>query len=418
MKSLLLLFGLSLTIGAAGAQARPEATEQAFIDAVKPRAMPLQIAATGLSGAGAQWLVGQAADAQFVLIGEDHGFADTPQFAQGLQASLGEHRFDHLVLEVGFDAARRVEAAACERADGLERLNRDYPFFAPFVNFREDGALAASFAACGRSVPGLWGVDQEFLLSSQMQLHRLDQLASNERQRKQLAPFRAQADAAWDTMVKQHEAGSIALMRWTAQDFDRMRAVFGPQGNREALELIDAMATSAALYNGQNTDPFRSNRDRSRLMKSNFMRNYTVARATQAAPRALFKLGAYHAARGLTPTQQFDLGNMASELAESNGGRSLHVLVLMSGGEVNRYFPFSADDKDKRAAYDAKTELKSLGVGALLAIAPSADATVIDLIALRAADGPRMPSGSAINRLIYNYDAVVLIANGRAAGNY
>lgn len=426
MKSWLMRLGVALAIAAGSAEGRAEASavvsaeasEKTFIDAVRAQAMPLRISASGLSGVGADWLVKQAAPAQFVLIGEDHGFADIPQFAEGLQVSLGKARFDHLVMEIGFHAAHRVERALCEGRDGLEKLNGRFPFFSPFVNFREDAALAASLVDCARKTASLWGIDQEFLLSSQLHLQRLQQLASSPRQREQLALFQAQADQAWVTMVAKRDPGSMALMQWTAQDFARMRAIFDPAREPQAVELVDALAASAEIYNSQSSDGYRSNRARSLLMKSQFMRNYQVARATQDKPRALFKLGAYHAARGLTPTQQFDIGNLASELAESNGSRSLHVLVLMNGGEVNRHFPFSVDDSDTRAAYDARQELKSLGIDALLAVAPADDAVVVDLKALREADGVRMPAGNAINKLIYNYDAVVLVSKGHAATNY
>lgn len=417
MKSLLMLLGATLTIVLGSADVRAQATEKTFVDAVKARAMPLRIAPTGLSGAGAGFLTTQAAASQFVLIGEDHGFADTPQFAQGLQASLGEKRFDHLVLEIGYYAALRVEASLCEHQDGLARLNRSFPFFSPFVNFKEDGALATSFVACDGAAPSLWGVDQEFLLSSQLHLDRLQQLTTSEPQRKQLAVFRGEADEAWNTMVTKHDPGSIALVNWTADEFSRLRGLFNADRDAEAAALIDAMAASSQIYRSQNTGAYASNRARSVMMKSLFMRNYKAARAQQERPRALFKLGAYHAARGLSPTQQFDIGNLASELAESSGGRSFHVLVLMNGGEVNRHFPFSADTKDERTAYDAKEELKTMGVEALLAIAPADDAVVIDLTSLRA-DGPRMPSGHPINRLIYDYDAVVLVSRGHAASSY
>lgn len=420
MKSLLMLFGATVAIALGSADVRAQAaqtTETTFVDTVKARAMPLRIASTGLSGAGAEFLREQAAASQFVLIGEDHGFADTPQFAQGLQAALGDKHFDHLVLEIGHYAARRVETALCERQDGLAQLNRAFPFFSPFVNFKEDGALAASFVACDRATPSLWGIDQEFLLSAQLQLDRLQQLTTSEPQRKQLSVFRRQADEAWTAMVAKHDPGSIALVNWSAADYARLRGLFDPGRDKEAVALVDAMAASSEIYRGQNTDAYASNRARSLMMKSLFMRNYQAARATQERPRALFKLGAYHAARGLTPTQQFDIGNLASELAESNGARSFHVLVLMNGGEVNRHFPFSADSTDERTAYDAKEELKTLGIEALLAVSPAQDAVVIDLVSLRA-DGPRMPSGNPINRLIYNYDAVVLIAKGHAASGY
>ena len=75
-------------------------------------------------------------------------------------------------------------------------------------------------------------------------------------------------------------------------------------------------------------------------MKRNFMHYYQAALKHQPQPRALFRLGAFHAGRGLSPTKLFDIGNLASELANSQGSHSLHILVIAAGGQVNRWFPF------------------------------------------------------------------------------
>jgi hypothetical protein len=395
-----------------------DAPEDALVTALRTQRMTLNIEGGALHGSGAQWLIQHAAQAQFVLIGEDHGFADVPEFAMALQASLGAQRFDYLVLEVGPYSTERVETELRADAEGLAKINRQFPFSMPFLNLREDGALAASFIKPDTTGAVLWGIDQEFLLSTQSHLQALLAMARTQAQRRALRVYRDQSDAAWREMIEKHTPEAAGLLRWQKVDLAALRDIFTDPLDAKAQVLIDAMAHSAKIYRSQNTTPFQSNRERSQLMKRQFMQYYQAALAADQLPRVLFKMGAYHAGRGLTPTRLFDIGNMASELAEANGRSSLHILVLAAGGEVNRYFPFSVDRKDQKTKYIASEELKQIDAQLLLDAAADNAITLFDLSALRDYGQPSAPPGSAFAAMIFNYDAVVMIPNARAATNF
>lgn len=124
-----------------------------------------------LAGAGAAGLVQAAAEARFVLVGEDHGFADVPEFAGALMRSLDADAPGTLVVEVGPHSTRRIATAlAADRSD-FDALNARYPAAWPFLNQQEDVDLAARFVAQGPH--HLVGIDQEFVLSPRLHLDAL-----------------------------------------------------------------------------------------------------------------------------------------------------------------------------------------------------------------------------------------------------
>ncbi len=63
--------------------------------------LPLSIEDGQLTGQGADRLRENLANAQFILIGEDHGFADPPIFSLALAKAAREYGVTHHVAEIG-----------------------------------------------------------------------------------------------------------------------------------------------------------------------------------------------------------------------------------------------------------------------------------------------------------------------------
>lgn len=359
-----------------------------------------------LAGAGAARLVQAAADARFVLIGEDHGFADVPEFAGALVRSLGADAPATLIVEVGPHSTRRIASALAAGRDRFDTLNQRYASAWPFLNQQEDVDLAARFVAHGPQ--HLVGIDQEFVLSPLLHLDALIEDASDT-QRKALEAARTRAAEAGEAMVAQHDPSRMPLLALSADEWRALRDSY-PRGT-EGWQVLEDLAASTQIYQDQQTDPYASNHARALLMKREFMAWY---RAAGPAPRAVIKLGAYHAGRGRSPVGVHDIGNLASELAESEGGRSLHVLVLVAGGTVNRWLSFVADESARQQAYDAAEAFEALGAGALLPLAQAHPLSVIDTESLR---GRAWPEGTpeALRELAWHWDRVVLVREGRAA---
>lgn len=359
-----------------------------------------------LAGAGAAALVKAASEARFVLVGEDHGFADVPEITAALLRSLGDAAPGTLVVEVGPHSTRRISAALAAGRESFDALNQRYPSAWPFLNQQEDVDLAALFVA--RGAQHLVGIDQEFVLSPALHLDALIDAASGE-QRARLEAARKRVVETGEAMVAQHDPSHMPLLALSADEWRALRDGY-PRGT-DGWQLLDDLATSTTIYQDQQTDPYASNHARALLMKRQFMAWY---RSAGAAPRALFKLGAYHAGRGRSPVGVHDIGNLASELAESEGGRSLHILVLVAGGKVNRWLPFVDDDSARHQAYGAADAFDALGASALLPLAAAHPLSLIDTEALRGKSWPK-DTPSELRELAWRWDRIVLVREGRAA---
>src|ERR1041385_4628110 len=105
-RDLLFLSGLSLLAGTRAfaafsrAQAQTSATPQArLLDALRVNRLPLTMS-DGPAGRGWDWLVQQARDARFTLIGEEHGVAETAQFSAALFNALRGSGYRHMAVEL------------------------------------------------------------------------------------------------------------------------------------------------------------------------------------------------------------------------------------------------------------------------------------------------------------------------------
>lgn len=265
---------------------------------------------------GSTDLVRRARAAQFVLIGEDHGFAEIPEFVIALKQTLGADVPPYLVAEIG--------------------------------------PLSAALAS-------VWGIDQEFILSTRMHFERLQVLAPPAG-RATVQTYLTRAVEADRALIAEHNPSVMPLPQLSDADFRSLRNSFDVSGAAEAAEILKELAESADIYRGQSQDGYDSNRQRALLMKRHFMRYYREAEKRDGrAPRAMFRFGAFHAGRGLSPINQFEIGNLASELAASGGNESLHILVIVRSGHVNKWLPFPADTSSRSSTYDARTELAQIG---------------------------------------------------------
>lgn len=396
--SALMMAGLG---GAVRAEEAPSLTQY-----LQAQRVPIQLEQGRIQGAGADLILQPARAAPYLLIGEDHGFADVPQFVLALDQSLGAAKTDGLVLEIGPLAAERLRAA--HRAGDLSKPAQQFPGSAAFVEWQDDLDMVAHWLDAGKAIAG---VDQEFILSPRANLTRLLELAPKDADA-EIGKALQTATQAEQKMMETGDFGLADLLHRTDADFAAWRAAFASAPNPEATQIIDALAESAQIYAWNSTDPARSNRERSRLMKREFMAAMTAA----PGKRWMFRMGAYHVGRGLSPTGQFDLGNLVSELAESQGQTSLHLLVLANGGKVNRRLPILSDRNLEALPYDGPAELE--GVTGKVFLEASKDQqgwAVYDLRPLRSQRALREQGGPIFAQLVYAYDFIVLIDQAKPA---
>ncbi len=294
--------------------------------------LPIVFSADGLSGPGGERLRAELANAQFIALGEDHGFAGSPELGMALAhdaaALPGASPLYH-VVEVGPVTTRW--AAHRLRDGGLDALGRSLagrPYAIPFLSNADDAALALPFARAGR----LWGIDQEFVGGPAI---LLDLLAERTRDRATLDLL-----AAWRDKDKAAlgagQFDTILLQTATPADFADLRRRF--TGDIEALAIVEALEKSAHIYQLNDSGRYLENNEvRAALMRDTFLRAYRDAAPNR--PTVLFKMGAYHMGRGTTPTSIYDIGSLLPGLAAANGKTSLHIAYVPLAGRVRTVKP-------------------------------------------------------------------------------
>jgi hypothetical protein len=343
-----------------------------------PQTYALAVTNGGLSGPGAAVLHDTAANAQFILFGEDHGFADSPILVRALAHDLRPFGFGHLIVEVGPRSTRMVTAAlAQDGLAGVAKLVHEVPLGLPFLSLKEDDELVSDFLGHdAKGAPYVWGVDQEFIGSPIFHLKRLVEIAPNaaaraEAQRLLAAEQDAAAKAAQDKFL---------LTATTPAQFDALATLF--QGQAEAAAIIAELKESAGIYqawmHGHNYD---NNAHRVRLLAANFLSAYRAAQGP--APKFIFKMGIEHVALGTTTNNTVDLGTLATMMARSNDKTALRIAFLPAGGHNLAFAPKPGNPTTVKA-YDPKEWGDIFKVAGLdIAKLPANDWTLIPLEPVR-----------------------------------
>ncbi|MEP2101736.1 MAG: hypothetical protein ABJP02_09515 [Parasphingorhabdus sp.] len=299
----------------------------------------------GLSGPGANILRPEIARAQFVALGEDHGFADSPELGRGLAAEMKKYGRAYHAVEIGPWSGKIVQQALrTDGVTGVATLVAGKPIALPFVSNREDALLANDFAEPEGTVD-LWGIDQEFIGAPTILLEELKAMAPN-----------AAAREATDSLLQKDLAAVAAadqkgllMLSAPPATFADLRAKF--TGSPEAQAIIDSLAESAVIYQHNNARRyFANNADRIALMHRLFLQQYHEAE--EPAPRVLLKMGAYHLGRGTTPTKMFDIGSILPGMAAANQMQSLHIAFSGLSGEQLTMRPSSEGYTQVKAVDD------------------------------------------------------------------
>ncbi len=343
------------------AAAPSQAQDTAFVRALRSHSTVFEIVDGRLRGAGADALSKVAGENDFIMIGEDHGIREIPQFTAALWETARPHGYAHLGVEIGPITGRRLESMmrSPNAMQAVEQfLTRYTAFTLPFFFWREESEMLASIV---RSLPGkrdvVWGIDQEFMVAPTYLLERLAEIAPN-RPARELARAFAEASAKGDSgLIGQGNIGGVWMVAVTDADLARLRSTFSPASGSEADEIITELTVSRDIYRKQASGAgYEANQQRDDLMKLNFLKFYRAAKARgEARPKALIKLGANHVFRGPSITSTYEIGSFVPEFAVMNGVQSFGILLIAGKGTWNAYRPFGSTEADKTQAYDALT---------------------------------------------------------------
>lgn len=389
--------------------AAPLAAQDSLTALLRANAHVMQAEPDGrLSGPGAELLVAAGRDAQFFLIGEEHGVAEVPRVTAGLFRELAPAGYRHLAIETGEMLASALNRQVLADTTGAAYAGflRDHFPGAPFYSWREDAALLreAVRAAGGRD-DVLWGLDYD-IVADRYALRRLRELAPNDRARALADSVIAVADTALARALATPNPGLLMMFGGPDDVYAPLRQAYAPQPGSEADRILrlmeDTRRVNGYWARGQG---YRSNEERARLNKRQLMRYLDEATARDGRmPKVMMKFGSSHMVRGRSFTQVFDLGTLASELADVNGSRSFGVLMLGGAGTSH-----AVVDPRVFRSMEVPVEVPAWAQPFYDAADPRRW-TVIDLRPLRA----RIPRLGALpdqtRQVLYGFDAVVILS--------
>lgn len=376
--------------------------DKALLDSlIRQNTYTIRVENGRLAGPGADFILRESQDAQFVGLGENHNRLEIPQIATALFKELQNRAgFHYLCLESATIATGMMnEKPYVGSVENVRAFARKYPFALTFPSDQELQMIADVSGFSRAKGHPIWGLDQEFGVS-----HVLDQLQAQAGKvgREAIEALRAKVRPLEGKRENDHFLANQA----TAEDFSRLRQALKPRpGSLEEFE-IDQLSKSEEIFEyyrravkGEPTG-WKNNSVRESNMKDLFMREYRFAQAQgDRLPRVLMKFGQYHLYRGLNPADTLSTGNFVTELAKSNGMKSM-------------LFFFAVRD-NKEVPADHSWDF----IRPFLEHANPNQWTVIDIRPLRDYWYGRMIPviNSEFARLLFGFDALFVIGSSKPA---
>lgn len=371
------------------------AANQALVDELKNQ----QTSLATLSAA--------ARAAQYVLIGEDHGIAESAQFDATLFEDLAQHGFTALAIEDGPVVTEAIVHALHqpEPQRALVALDRNYPDSVAFYNWTENSRLLERVARAGGAKFAIWGIDQELMGAAKLVLEQMLRETIKPQARALITTLLAAERAAYAKAAASGKPAEHFMMTASDEDLRTLRSMLSGR----ALAMLDGLMASRDIYAKSMSSVLGqgqlSNVQRNLLMKR------TLASHLSRAPgqKLLVQIGASHAYKGINNLGNREIGNYLAERAEGDGRQSLHILVLPASGNQARFAGTA------RPVMSAPVEIYTDGFEPLMEAARGKEGpTLFDLRALRARAHALAETDMQVERILDGYDFVVILTDVHA----
>lgn len=271
---------------------------------------------------------------QFVLLGESHGIVEVGEITDHLYGLAKPFGFNTFCIETD-PLVAKVITGFHESGNSLQRAKTNeiiFPWTIPFYNNVEDYKLLNHVLDDGGA---LWGIDQSMMAQIRLSFDYLAKNTNNKALRVLAETQRKDAMVSYNEAITTKNFSKAYVFKYSEDIHNELMAKAKEPWEQSILEDL---RKTKEIYNYQFSGQYYlNNSTRAQLMKSNFM-DYMKATGSEDT-KVLFKLVYNHTVKGLTFTSVYDIGNMVSELADSKGKRSLHVLAMAISGNENRSNP-------------------------------------------------------------------------------
>ena len=417
-RDLLLACGFALLAatgaGAPSAQAPAAPSPQArLLEALQGNRLPLTMSRDGPAGRGWDWLVQQAREARFTLVGQEHGVAETAQLSAALFQALRGSGYSRMAIELSPVMTQDIEAAA--RRNGVQGIVEflKTPGISTFYDLREEAQFVADVIKAGpKNEQVLWGFDRE-IFNDRYFISKLEAKVPP-RARESFARLKEASARAWAHYGQDPNPDNLFILAGDPAVVSAVRADWrDPDRESDAIlrTLEESLAIEAAERAGGAWPYFLR---RAKWNRDNFAALLNEEPKRKAPSKIMMRFGYGRMIRGANYFNVFDLGAMADEVAALSGDQAFHVLVLPGPGSqqtvpgANGFVAVSSDEVDEMRAGDAR-------LTRVLSNANAAGHEVIDLRALRPLAMRGLEGWNPdVIRTIHGYDAAVIWKGARA----
>lgn len=270
----------------------------------------------------------------FVLLGEKHQSAQLGHLTAALLPDLAAKGFGHFAIEVGPNAAERLEDLATPPTQTFEQMKTFTNKYANKLFFKmpiyffhgyEDALFLQKAMEHGFN---LWGLDQELYYSGEFLLDELLELAQNKPDVKQVQKLHQQALKRYKWFNFKDDIGKKFQRNCSLLSDEKMLAffdLFSPEDHK-AQQIIGALKKSWQIYCYYEEKQYdKNNQTRALYMKENFDRAYQFAKESDEQPKFFVKMGDLHLSSGTTKLGVKDIGNHIFNLAKKEGLQAINI---------------------------------------------------------------------------------------------
>lgn len=401
------LLATILTLGFAG----PAAADTAALDKLKANRLAITLDKGTLAGPGAAPLLQASRQAQYVLLGEDHGVAEIAQFSSAYFNALAPAGFTTLVTENGPVAASALEGML-KRPDAvaaIARFDAAYPDAIAFYTMRQEAEMLAGFALAAGPRFEQWGIDQEFIGTAKYLIARMLAQRVNPAARAKLESLRQMEAVAYQKAAATGNPMEYLMLSASDEELASLRPLLAGPKEQTALGLLDALLDSRAIYQ-KSASKVPGDRDLSNRMRLALLKRTLASRLGVREQKLVVKVGANHAYKGINPLNNRDVGNFLAERAEGQGLTSLHLIVLAAKGKQLRFAGAGKPHQPAPIELDGAAFKLLAGAGAT-----DGSWSLFDLRSLRPGLRKLVAGDIDMLNLINGYDFALVIPEGSAS---
>jgi len=285
------------------------------------------------SGEGWDYVISKSLECSNVLVGEDHFSNEIPAFVSALLEHLA---FDNLVIEVDPYTTEIIEQSIKDTTGKYEEIygDRSKELFS-FYSLIPEYQLLTNAVHKGVN---LIGAEQIVMYGDQLIFQDLLQKTNCKAAKHIYEDIITLSREHLDQFYKDPQNPMFFMTDELVTKLDTLESL---DISASEVRIIQDIRKSINIYKQRG-----SHATRIKLIKHYLYERFDLWKDS----RNLFKYGATHLPRGESFMTVYDVGNIVSNVAESNFEESIHIMIMAEGGEFGaplKTFPNSKVDPSK-----------------------------------------------------------------------